>query len=149
MNKNKTKQKTFAVNVSNLVRKKKKNRKKLWNNEQRDKNKLEHFFIFFRAINIFWTCILAFIADICFLCSTHFWPTFPFYALRKYSRTTCSPASPEGINWEHQPNEAIIDWPKYDQYPHPMPSGNKTKALRHFQGDTKPEDQQEKGQVTR
>ena len=69
----------------------------------------------------------------------------------KEPRTISSPAPQEGINWEHhQPNEIIIDWPIYDQYPYFTPHGNtrKPKALRHFQGDTKLEDRPEKGQVT-
>ena len=72
-----------------------------------------------RATDFFRTFIFAFISDICFLCSTHLWPTFPFHIPWKHPRTTCSPGPPEGINWEHhQPNETIINWPKYDKYPH-------------------------------
>ena len=68
-----------------------------------------------------------FFSNLClrFLCLTHLWPTFPFYIPPKNLRTTPSLWPPEDINWEHhQPNETIIDWPKYDEHPHSMTPGN-------------------------
>ena len=62
--------KTFAVKVSNLVTKKIKKNYRLMNKERQ--HKLEHFFIF-SVLHIFIDpCIFTFIADIYFLCSTHF-----------------------------------------------------------------------------
>ena len=92
------------------------------------------------ATDFFRTCAFAFIADTCFLCLTHLWPTFPFYIPQKHPRTTCSSAPPEGINWEHhQPNETIIDWPKYDQIPpfHAPWKHQKTKGPPTFPGGYK------------
>ena len=45
---------------------------------------------------------------------------------------------------------SLID-PNMTKYPHSTPPGNirKLNALQHFQGDTKPEDRQDKGQVTK
>ena len=126
---------------------------RLMNKERQEQTRaLFHFFlcevwIFFELISS-----LLLLIYICFLCSTHLWPTFQSHILRKHPRTKCSPAHPEGINWKnHQPNEIIINWPIHDQYPYFTPPGStrKPKALQHFQGDTKPENQQEKSQVTR
>ena len=126
---------TFAVKVLNLV--KKKTRKKLQINKQKETKTNSNTFSTFSVLAM----------DFFFFFFLNLY--LHFYC--RYICSICSPAPPEGIKWEHhQPNEIIIDWPTtYNMTniltcPLDPVKTRKPKALQHFQGVTKPEDQQEK-----
>ena len=92
-----------------------------------------------------------------FLLSTpSLWPTFPFYipentrephSLWRRHRAKLGTILSAKSKWDHHWLTQI--WPPIHLFRGPCGNIRKPKALRHFQGDTKPEDQQEKGQVTR
>ena len=109
-------------------------------NRERQKQTRALFHLFLCQLWIFFFELVSSILlliYICFLCLTRLWPTFQSYIPQKHPRTICSPAPPEGINWEHhQPNEIIIYWSLYDQYPYFTLPGNtqKTKSPMEFSG---------------
>ena len=146
--------KTFAVKVSNLVRKKtKKKATDQWT--KRDKNKLKHFFIFFRASYgfIFRTYIFTFIADIyLFSLLDPSLANVPIPYPPKTPENHMLSGNPRGHKLKTTP--AKLDhlllthiWPiSLFHIPWKL---QKTKSPPAFLGGPKPENQQEKSQVTK